>query len=127
MVRIFALSLLLLAAARASAAWQAVDQNAASTTYADSATITRNGDLSRMWWLVDYSSFQRMVEVGYYSQKTHSEFDCAQRRARALALSLRNEHMGEGGAIYTDDSQHDWEAVEAGSVGEKLWRVACGQ
>jgi hypothetical protein len=127
MTRTMAFTLLLLAAGRACAAWQPVDQNAASTTYADSATMTRNGDLSQMWWLVDYSSFQRMVEVGYYSQKTHSEFDCSQRRTRTLTLSLRKEHMGEGEAIYTDDSPHEWEAVDADSVGEKLWRVACGK
>jgi hypothetical protein len=119
--------LLLLCAAPAWAGWKAVDENAAGITYADTAAIEHAGDTARMWSLLDYASFQRMVEVGYFSQKTQTEFDCAQRRSRVLALSLRDGHMGEGKAIYADDTAHEWEAVETGSVTEKLWKIACAQ
>jgi hypothetical protein len=107
------------------AAWQTVDESGNATTYADKGTISRSGDSAHMWWLLDYTSFQRMVEVGYFSQKARSEFDCAQRRARILELSLRAEHMGEGKAIYSDETPHDWEAVDPNSTTEKLWKVAC--
>jgi hypothetical protein len=116
-----------LLAVSARAGWQAVDESALGKTYADPATIVRNGDGGQMWWLLDYASFQRMVEVGYFSQKSHSEFDCGQRRARTLETSLRAEHMGEGKAVYSDDSPHDWEPVDTGSVTEKLWKLVCGQ
>ena len=122
MMRKLALLLLLLAAP-AWAGWKAVEDSAAGTIYADAATIMRSGDTARMWWLLDYKSFQRMVEVGYFSQKTQSEFDCAGRRARVLETSLRAEHMGEGKAVYADESPHDWEPLDAGT--EKLWAIAC--
>jgi hypothetical protein len=118
---------LLLITSPAWAAWKVADESGIGTVYADTGTITRGGDLSRMSWLLDYSSFQRMVEVGYFSQKASTEFDCAQRRSRALSVSLHPQHMGEGPAIYTDDSPHDWEAVDAGSTAEKLWKIACAQ
>jgi hypothetical protein len=109
------------------AAWQTVDASGNGTTYADPGTIARSGNSARMWWLLDYASFQRMVEVGYFSHKAQSEFDCAQRRTRVLELTLRAEHMGEGKSVYSDETPHDWEAVAAGSATEKLWKVACGQ
>jgi hypothetical protein len=122
---VFVLSLW--AAAPAWAGWEAVDQTATGTTYADRTTTVRSGEFARMWWLFDHARFQRMVEVGYFSRKSHTEFDCVQPRARLLAVSLREQHMGEGGAIYTDDSAHDWETVDPGSVDEKLRQIACGQ
>jgi hypothetical protein len=126
-VRPVVLVLLLCAAAPACAGWEAVDQAATGTTYADRATIVRNGDAARMWWMFDHVRFQRMVEVGYFSRRSHTEFDCTEPRSRLLEVSLREQHMGEGSAIYTDDTAHDWEAVEPGSVADKLRRVACGQ
>ena len=107
------------------AGWKSVRQNGAGTVYADPDTIVRNGNTARMWSLLDYKDFQRMVEVGYFSQKTEAEYDCAERRSRGLNLSLRSGHMGEGEVIYSDDSPHDWEPVAAGTVAEDLWAVAC--
>jgi hypothetical protein len=117
--------LLLLLTAPAWAGWTAVSQDSAGATYADPDTIVHTGDTARMWWLLDYSAFQRMVEVGYYSQRTHAEYDCAQPRSRVLNLSLRAEHMGEGKAIYSDESPHEWEPVEPGTTAEKLRAIAC--
>jgi hypothetical protein len=119
------LLVLILFAPPAWAAWNAVEQNATGNVYADAASVARNGSTASMWWVLDYANYQRMVEVGYFSQKTRSEFDCAQRRVRNLELSLRAEHMGEGKAVYSDDSPQDWEAIDAGSTAEKLWQIAC--
>jgi hypothetical protein len=127
MMQRLAFLLLVLVPAPVWGGWKAVDESGAQTTYADADSIARSGDASRMWWLLDYASFQRMVEVGYFSQKTRTEFDCVQRRTRMLELSLRAEHMGEGKAIYSDDTPRDWEPVETGSVTEKLWKIACQQ
>jgi hypothetical protein len=107
------------------AGWKSVRENGAGTLYADPDTIVRNGSTARMWSLLDYKDFQRMVEVGYFSQKMLAEYDCGERRSRGLNLSLRSGHMGEGGVIYSDDSPHDWEAVAAGTIAEDLWAVAC--
>jgi Surface-adhesin protein E len=105
--------------------WKSVGENDAGTFYADPDTIVRDGSTARMWSVLDYKDFQRMVEVGYFSQKTQTEFDCAERRFRGLNLSFRAGHMGEGEVIYSDDSPHDWEPVAAGTVTEHLWTVAC--
>jgi hypothetical protein len=44
-----------------------------------------------------------------------------------LDLSLRADHMGEGKVIYSDESPHEWEPVDAGTISERLWALACGR
>ena len=116
---------LLLLASPAFAGWTAVGEDPRGTLYADPATIEKTPSTVKMWSLLDYKNFQRMVEVGYFSQKSHVEYDCAGRRMRGLHTTLHAEHMGTGAVIYEDDSAHEWEPVVPESVSETLWKAAC--
>lgn len=120
----FAIFLLLLSSP-AWAGWKSVGDDDAVTTYADPASIVRKGSTATMWSLLDYKAFQRMVEVGYFSHKAHVEYDCAEPRLRGLSLALHAEKMGEGKVIYEDTSPHEWEMIDAGTLKETLWKVAC--
>ena len=117
--------ILLMFGGAASAGWQTVADGSAGMTYADTDSIVSNGNMATMSSVLDYKTFQRMVEVGYFSQRTRTEYDCAERRFRALHVSLHADPMGEGKEIYADDSPRQWEAVTAGSVAEQLWTIAC--
>jgi hypothetical protein len=123
-MKIFAIVLLLFTSS-AWAAWNNVAETSNGTSYADPASVIRQAGTATMWLLIDYKDFQRMVEVGYFSQKHHAEYDCKQPRYRVLTLSLHAEHMGLGKVIYADETPHDWEDVEAGSVNETLRKLAC--
>ena len=107
------------------AAWEPIGQDNGASSYADPATIVRDGATAKMWSLLDYQDFQRMVEVGYFSQKAHAEYDCKEARLRMLTLSLHSAHMGEGKVIYADETAHEWEAIETGTPNEALRRRAC--
>jgi hypothetical protein len=122
--RVAACALLLICGA-AWAEWKSVAEDNAATVYADPATVVRDGRTAKLWSLLDYKDFQRMVEVGYFSQKSLVEYDCAGRQARGLTLSLHAEHMGEGKVIYEDTSPHEWSPVPAQSITESLWAIAC--
>ena len=115
----------LLMSGAAWAGWKSVGEDNAATVYADPATIVRSGNTAKLWSLLDYKDFQRMVEVGYFSQKTLVEYDCVERKARGLSLSLHAEHMGEGKMIYEDASPREWSSVPAQSITESLWNIAC--
>ena len=117
--------LMLLVSGVAFAGWKSVGEDGGATVYADPDTIVRSGSTVKMWSLRDYEDFQRTVEVGYFSQKMLVEYDCAERKARGLSLSLYAEHMGEGKKIYEDASPNDWSPVPAQSVTEALWTIAC--
>jgi hypothetical protein len=116
---------LLLLTTPAWAGWKNVGDDPLGTLYADTDGIVRDGSLVRMQWLLDYSSFRRMVEVGYFSQRTRAEFDCREARMRVLDVALLADHMGQGKEVYADDSPRDWESVEAGSSADKLRAAAC--
>jgi len=117
---------LLLASSAAAADWTKVGADAATTTiYADPATIQKSGYTVKMWSLVDFKSFQRMVEVGYFSQKIQVEYDCATARSRGLAQSFHAGSMGEGKVVYSDDTTQEWEPVTPASMKETLLKAAC--
>ena len=116
---------LLLLSSPAWAGWKSVGEDGAGTTYVDLATIIRKGNTATMWSLFDYKDFQRMVEVGYFSQKTHAEYDCAAKQLRGLSLTLHADKMGQGKVIYEDTSPHDWEPVVPDTPSETLLKVAC--
>lgn len=125
MKTVLALLLTVLMAPSVQAAWTQVDADSLRTTFADAATVTRAGALARMASLVDFSRFQRMVEVGYFSQRFVHEYDCAQRRARRLNQTFHAGHMGEGAAIYADEAAQDWSDITEGSSTERLLKIAC--
>jgi hypothetical protein len=120
-----AASLLLLMSGAAWAGWKSVGEDNAAVVYADPTTIVRSGNTAKLWSLLDYKDFQRMVEVGYFSQKTLVEYDCAERRARGLSLTLHAEHMGEGKVIYEDASPREWSSLPSEPIAEALWTMAC--
>lgn len=111
--------------APAWAAWTSVGEEPTGSVYADPATIVKNGDSATMSSLTDYKSFQRMVEVGYYSQVARVEYDCAGHRSRGLSLALHADQMGQGKVVYSDETAQDWEEVAPGTITEKLWSIAC--
>jgi hypothetical protein len=116
---------LLLLSSAAWAEWTSVGEDNTAAFYADPATMVRSDYTAKLWSLLDYKAFQRMVEVGYFSQKALVEYDCAKRKARVLSLSLHAEHMGEGKMIYEDTSPHEWEPVFPETITEMLWNIAC--
>jgi hypothetical protein len=116
---------LLLVSSAAWADWKSVGEDSVAAVYADPTTIVRTGSTAKLWSLLDYKDVQRMVEVGYLSQKALVEYDCAKRKARNLSFALHADHMGEGKVIYQDTSPNQWEPVSAGSISETLWNVAC--
>lgn len=118
------LSLVLLVASQgAFAGWTQVASGNATTIYADRDTLHKAEGVVKMWSLVNHKDFQRMVEVGYYSQKFLVEYDCQGKRVRALAQSFHTAAMGEGKVAYSDDSVQEWRAAEA--TEEALLRAAC--
>jgi len=106
----------------------------ANVSVADANVAAQQANIRRLNQLKDFAKVtapfagtitQRMVEVGYFSQKVRAQYDCTDRRVRRLSVWLHAGHMGEGKVIYADDTPHEWEAVEVGTLNESLWKIAC--
>lgn len=127
--RLMLAALLAVASSSAAAAWTIVGVGTTNTAYADSSTIRRDGDMVKMWYLVDHKA---TTEVGtgkpYMSMRVQSEYDCKEERARALFASFFSGNMAEGEVVLTRQGPGAWEPVPPGSTRTGLlWKFACGK
>ena len=117
-----------LTATAALAEWSPASDNDEFILYIDIATIRRNGNLVKMWELMDYKTMKKSVSGPFYlSSKIQSEYDCKGEGVRILAYSLFRGKMGNGNVVVSDSDGGKWEPIRPGSVGETLWKIACGK
>lgn len=103
----------------------AVVDPAGVTVYIDPATIHRKGDRVTMWELIDYATIQTVTGTSFLSAKLQREYDCAGDRHRTHALTKLSGNMGTGRVIVTASEVQQWEPADPGSIGKRLWRIAC--
>lgn len=115
----------------ATAKWVEVAGNDRYTSYADPATIRKVGNKVKMWDLNDFKTRQAWKPgegTGpYMSSKSLFEYDCKEEQMRMLSLSRHAENMSGGEVVASTDDPSNWSAVSPGSVGESLWKFACGK
>ncbi len=108
--------------------------------YVDPATIYKNGNLVNMMVLVDHQSglskglenriakfFSTSKGDITKSWKVEDEFDCKEKKLRMLSYIAYSEHMGNGAVIPSTIVTGEWEPAIPGSIGDELWKFACGQ
>ena len=115
--------MLLVTAGAASAAWTLVGPNDDITLYVDRATIRRTGNFVKMWILFDYIK----VDVTHQSSRSQNEFDCKGEKMRALAITSFSGQMLSGTVNHTENTTGEWTAVAPQSMGETMWKIACGK
>ena len=121
--------ILLVTATVASAEWTVAERDDELILYVDKATIRRNGNLVKMWDLADYKTVQKSAAAGeyYLSGKVQMEYDCKEEKKRLLAFTNFSGKMGSGKVVYSDSFPGKWSPISPGSVGEALWKIACGK
>ena len=129
MPRLLLIILLFLSSAPAYAEWVKVSDSdeAGKTVYVDPATIRRNSNLVTMWQFYDYKTVQTVGGIRFLTAKEQWEFDCAEERSRVLALKEFSGNMGSGTVVYTNSQVGNWQSVAPSSIGQLLWKFACGK
>ena len=128
MKRLLMGQMLLVTATAASAEWTVVaGGNNEFTLYLDMATIRRNGNLVKLWDLMDYKTTQEFSNHSFLSTKQQTEYDCKEERGRQLAYSFFSGQMGSGKNVNTNNDTGKWAPIQPGSVGEAKWKIACGK
>jgi len=97
------------------------------TTYVDQDTIRRKGDLVKMWSLGDYKAIQTEEGISFLSIKVQGQYNCATELDRGLSLTIFSGHMGGGDVVYSGANEQKWKPIIPGSVGQTLWKFACGK
>lgn len=95
--------------------------------YADPSTIRRSGNMAKMWSMLDHNTRQISNSRPYFSAKLLQEYDCKSERIRELFFTKHSGQMGAGNIVHTDDGiPSNWIPTPPGSVGDGLWKIACG-
>ena len=104
-----AFALLLLASASAEAEWKFVDSNEGGNIYVDFATIRKQGNVAKVWVLVDWTA-PRRLENGkqFSSMKVQQEYDCGEKRYRTIFASFHSGSMGTGEVVDFDPGVGQW-------------------
>lgn len=119
--------MLLVPATAASAEWTRVEYNDNYILYVDRATIRRNGNLVKMWSLVDYKTVKTVVGQSNLSYKAQEEYDCKEEKSRTLAITWFTGQMGRGTVNHTDNRTGEWSPIAPESNGEVMWKITCGK
>ena len=129
MRKVILMLLLAVVSSSAMAEWVAAGSGESSITYADPATISKAGNIVKMWWLDDFKKADTAANgKAYMSMKGQDEFDCKREQSRQLNFSFYAEHMGAGEMVYNETLKHPkWYPVSPGSAGDTLWKIACGK
>lgn len=127
-------ALLCLSNGPAYAEWLEVEEDhGLRTVYVDSGSIHREGNLVQLWQLIDFRWMQGNQGFGpfsfgpdrFLSTKTYKQFDCGGKRVRLLEFIKFSLPMGTGTAAHGYVDEDNWLPVEAKSINQALWEVAC--
>jgi len=99
--------------------------------YVNKSTIRKNGAISRMWVLTDFSQVQ--TNAGgerYMSDMTLTVYNCRDETVEIVSLVEYSGSMGQGNVVEAhtwQEREWKWEPNVPGSFGETLWKIACGK
>lgn len=130
MRKVILMVLLAVVSNSAIAEWVAVgnDTNRSYTAYIDFSTIRINGDKVKMWELRDFNSAQESSGgKPYLSLMVQIEYDCKEEQVRDLYFSEHSGNMREGEVVNSSSKHSKWQPVSPESIGEAMWKVACGK
>lgn len=128
-MRIVLAFLLLIAAAPARAEWLKVGNSSRSSYlvmfdetvyYIDPASITKEGNLRKVWEIHDLSD---KGSQGERSVLASVEYDCVEKRMRTLKATGRSQRMARGEIIPLSRVIGDWITLRPGNEDEIFFKI----
>ena len=117
--------LMLGACASARAELVKVFENIRGTVvYADSSTLSENGDLRR---IVEIQSYREPGPRGMLSMKLLKEYNCSKETTQIISYSMYSERMAKGSLIGQVNSPGPVDKLTQNPGGAGGWRYACGK
>jgi hypothetical protein len=98
-------------------------------TYADLATIKKNGSMVRMTSVIDPEvADDAAVTRRRFSWKDEWDYECQRSEFIPHRFTQYSGRMGTGEKMYSQSVPVIyWMPVVPGTLGDKLWRIACGK
>jgi hypothetical protein len=109
------------------AEWILVDRNDKAKIYIDSESISRNGEVVRVWVLDDLKTAHTRGFNSFLSTRAQEEHDCAKARFRLVAIEQFAGNMGTGNSIYKKSGESNWAPIPRGTMAQSVWKFVCGK
>jgi hypothetical protein len=92
----------------------------------DRASIEKDGQLRRVWTMLDYREPQKSSQgKTYRSSRALMEMECAKHQVRTRSMSLYSgQHLG-GEALTSEGVFDKWQAVPPNSPVATMFKVVC--
>lgn len=122
-IKTLLLSIALLGTGAAWAEWLRVAENhvLGVTVYLDTANILKIGNLRRVWEIQDLK--QRHKE-GYLSARYQLEYDCKEKRVKALFFGTYSGQMMAGHTMASGPSNQSGD-IPSNTSAESVWKRVC--
>jgi hypothetical protein len=95
-----------------------------TVVYADSSTLSENGDLRRV---VEIQSYRDPGPRGMLSMKLLKEYNCNTETAQIVSSSMYTERMAKGSLIGQVNTPGPVDKLTKNPGGAGGWRYACGK
>jgi hypothetical protein len=99
--------------------------NPGYTVYVNNSTIRRDGDVVKMWSLVDFTHPKKITNKSYMSVRSQDEYDCKGRQSRSLHYSFFAGNMGSEEVAVKSAQPTDWYPIEPDVLVKILFNAAC--
>ena len=95
-----------------------------TVVYADSSTLSENGDLRR---IVEIQSYREPGPRGMLSMKLVKEYHCKKETSQIISYSMHSERMAKGNLIGQVNPPGPVDKLTKNPGGAGGWRFACGK
>jgi len=111
----------------ACAEWVLVDGNNKAKVYVDPETISRNGEVVKVWVLDDLKTAHTRGFNTFLSTRAQEEHDCAKKRFRLVDIEQFAGNMGTGNSIYKKSGESAWAPIPRETMAQSVWKFVCGK
>ena len=108
--------------------WTAAGLHDLGIYYYDSSSIEHQGDKRRAWTMLDYRDPQKNKQgQSFKSTRAQMEFDCKDKRVRALTVSFHSGPKLSGEVLVSEGVFQDWMAVPPGTPMTQIMKAVCAR
>lgn len=109
------------------AEWVQIDESSVGKAYLNPGTISRSGDVVKLWELIDLKQSQEHDGESYFSFTSEVEYDCVRKSFQVLRTAGISGHMATGSIVASGSGSRQWNPVTGGTAAERGWRFVCGK
>lgn len=111
----------------AMAQWVVVDESSLGKIYVNQGTISKSGDVIKLWELIDLKKAQEHGGESFFSYTSEVEYDCVRKSFHTLKTVGLSGRMATGTVVASGSGSRQWQPVNGGTSAERSWRFVCGK